>query len=65
MDKRVLKKSFLASIGRLIGVVLGAGAGSLIKELVGPGFTGWGVAMLMATVSFLLIWETEYMREKL
>lgn len=64
INKRAFKRSFLASIGRLIGVGLGAGAGSLIKELVGGGAGGWGVAVFMAVVSFLLVWFTEFEREK-
>lgn len=63
-NKRALKRSFLASIGRLLGVGLGAGAGSLVKDLVGGGAQGWGVAVIMAIVSFLLVWFTEFEREK-
>lgn len=63
VNKRAFKRSFFASLGRLIGVVLGAGAGSLLKQLVGDGVKGWGLAFLMAVASFLLIWFAEYERE--
>jgi len=62
-NKKALKRSFLASLGRLLGVVLGAGAGSLIKDLVGGGVQGWGIAVIMALVSFVLVWFTEFKRE--
>jgi uncharacterized membrane protein YgaE (UPF0421/DUF939 family) len=62
-DKKAFRRSFYASIGRLVGVGLGAGAGSLIHQLVGDGFNGWGIAVAMALVSFVLIWYAEYERE--
>ena len=43
---------------------LGAGAGSLLHQLVGGGFTGWGLAAGMAVLSFVLMWVAEYEREK-
>jgi hypothetical protein len=63
MDKKALRKSFFASVARLIGVALGAGTGSLIHQLVGGGVNGWGIATVMAIVSFVLIWIAEYERE--
>lgn len=63
VDGKAFKRSFFASLGRLIGVGLGAGAGGLLKEMIGPGFRGWGIAAAMAVVSFLLIWASEYERE--
>jgi uncharacterized membrane protein YccC len=52
-----------SSFSRLVGVGLGAGAGSLIYKLIGGGFQGWGVAVLMAGVSFVLMTFAEYERE--
>jgi uncharacterized membrane protein YgaE (UPF0421/DUF939 family) len=63
INKKALKRSLFASIARLVGVGLGAGAGSLIHQLVGGGFSGWGVAFSLAIVSFALIWFAEYERE--
>lgn len=63
LDRKAFRRSFYASLGRLIGVGLGAGAGSLIHQLVGDGFNGWGVAVGMALASFFLIWFAEYERE--
>lgn len=63
LNKRVLKRALLASLSRLIGVGLGAGAGSLIYNLVGGGFSGWGIASVMAVGSFVLIAVVEYERE--
>ena len=63
IHKTALRKSFWGSLARLIGVGLGAGAGSLIHQLIGGGFTGWGVAAMMAAFSFVLMWFAEYERE--
>jgi len=63
INKKVLKKSLWGSLSRVIGVGLGAGAGSLIHQLVGGGFSGWGAALGMAIASFFLMWFAEYERE--
>jgi predicted MFS family arabinose efflux permease len=64
LNKRALHRSFWGSLSRLIGVGLGAGAGSLIYNLVGGGFHGWGVAAGLAVVSFVLMWISEYEKER-
>lgn len=63
LNKKALRKSLLSSFSRLIGVGLGAGAGSLIHQLIGGGVSGWGLACSMAIVSFALMWFAEYERE--
>lgn len=63
VNKKVLRKAFYASLARLIGVGLGAGAGSLIHQLVGGGFSGWGIAAGMAFASFILMVYAEYEKE--
>lgn len=63
VDKKALKKAFWSSLARLIGVGLGAGAGSLLHQLVGGGFSGWGAAVGMAILSFVLMCIAEYERE--
>ncbi|NBP13521.1 hypothetical protein EBU95_03865 [bacterium] len=63
INKKALKRSFLSSISRLIGVALGAGAGSLMHQMLGDGFTSYVTAFLLATVSFVLIFFAEYTRE--
>lgn len=61
--RRALKRSFYASISKLIGVGLGAGAGSLLYQMIGGGFKGWPVALGMAAISFALTWFAEFERE--
>lgn len=63
LNKKAARRAILASISRLIGVGLGAGAGSLIYSLVGKGVSGWGIASIMAICSFILIAVVEYERE--
>lgn len=62
-NPKAFRRAMWGSIAKLIGVVLGAGAGSLLHQLVGNGFTGYTVAFLMAAVSLLLLCMTEYLRE--
>lgn len=66
LDKKALRRSFWGAFGRLIGVMLGAGAGSLLYQTLGAvGASGLsiGLAALLAVVGFLLIWFAEYERE--
>lgn len=64
MDKKVLKRSFWGAFGRLIGVMLGAGAGSLLYQTIGSASTlSIGLASLLAFAGFILIWFAEYERE--
>lgn len=63
IDKKAFRKSLWSSISRLIGVVLGAGAGSLLHQTIGGGF-GWGLAGAMAATSFACMVYAEYEREK-
>ena len=62
-DRRAFRKSLWSSISRLIGVCLGAGAGSLLYKLVGSGLQGWGTALGMLIISVLLMVIAEYERE--
>lgn len=64
IDKKAFRRSMLSSVSRLIGVGLGAGAGDLVHRLVGGGFNGWSVALLLAAISFILMAIAEYEREK-
>lgn len=63
INKRAFKRAVWGSLSRLIGVGLGAGAGSLIYKLIGGGFTGWGMALIMCMISFGLMTFAEYERE--
>lgn len=63
LNKKALRRSVWSSLSRLIGVGLGAGAGSLIHQLIGGGFSGWGLAGAMAIASFALMLVAEYERE--
>ena len=64
INKRILRRSFWGAFGRLLGVMLGAGAGSLLYQTLG-GTSGLsiGLASILAIVGFLLIWFAEYERE--
>jgi predicted MFS family arabinose efflux permease len=64
IDKKAFKRSTLSSFSKLIGIGLGAGAGDLVHRMVGDGFSGWSVALLLAATSFILILIAEYEREK-
>jgi uncharacterized membrane protein YgaE (UPF0421/DUF939 family) len=64
VNKRAFKRATLASISRLIGVCLGAGAGSLLYHIIGNGFSGWLTASILCIISFCLMLYTEYEREK-
>lgn len=63
LNKKAFRRAGWAAFARLIGVGLGAGAGSLIYQLIGGGFKGWGLAAFFATSSFVLMWFAEYERE--
>ena len=63
VNRKAVRRAFWAAISRLIGVVLGAGAGSLLYQMLGGGFKGWGIALTMAIVSFFLMLFAEYERE--
>jgi uncharacterized membrane protein len=63
-DKKALRKSTWASLSRVLGVGLAAGAGNLLHGLVGGGAYGYGTAVLMAIVSFVFMLIAEYHREK-
>lgn len=63
-DKKAFRRSFWGALGRLIGVMMGAGAGSLLYQTIG-GTSGLsiGIASILAIVGFILIWFAEYERE--
>lgn len=63
-NRRVLKRALWSSMSRLIGIVLGAGAGSILYKLTGGGLQGWGLASLLSITSFTLMTLAEYEREK-
>ena len=63
-DKKALRRSFWAALGRLIGVIMGAGAGSLLYQTIGSSSgIAIGVALGLATGGFFMIWFAEYERE--
>jgi hypothetical protein len=63
INRKAAKLALLSAIARLFGVALGAGAGSLIYNLVGGKLVGWPIAMTMAILSFFLLLFVEYERE--
>ena len=62
-DRRAFRKSLWSSISRLIGVTLGAAAGSMMYKLLGTGLQAWSTEFLMLIVSILLMVVAEYERE--
>ena len=62
-NKKALRRAFWASFGRLIGVMLGAGAGSLLYHVIGGGVHGLGVAAVLVVVGFSMTLFAEYERE--
>lgn len=63
-DKKALRRSFWGALGRLIGVMMGAGAGSLLYQSIGGATSlSIGLASGLAIVGFFLIWLAEYERE--
>jgi uncharacterized membrane protein YgaE (UPF0421/DUF939 family) len=63
-DKKALRRSFWGALGRLIGVMMGAGAGSLLYQLIGStSGLSIGLAALLSVLGFVLIWFAEYERE--
>ncbi len=64
VDRKAFKRSFWGALGRLIGVMMGAGAGSLLYQTVGSASgLSIGLAALLSVVGFILIWFAEYERE--
>jgi hypothetical protein len=64
-NRKALKRSFWGALGRLIGVMMGAGAGSLLYQTVGSASgLSIGLATILAIAGFILIWFAEYEREK-
>lgn len=63
-DKKALRRSFWGALGRLIGVMMGAGAGSLLYQLIGNTTSlSIGLAVGLSVLGFMLIWFAEYERE--
>lgn len=64
LNGKILKRSFWGALGKLIGVMLGAGAGSLLYQTIGSSSgLSIGMALVISIISFLLIWMAEYERE--
>lgn len=63
-DKRATRKAMWASLARVLGVVLAAGAGPTIKSWVGDGNRALIVGLLMAFIAWVCIFYAEYEREK-
>ena len=64
LDKKILKRSFWGATGRLLGVMLGAGAGSLLYQTFGSA-SGLSISLatMLSVFGFILIWVAEYERE--
>lgn len=63
-DRKAARRSFWGALGRLIGVMMGAGAGSLIARALGTtAGLDLSVALGLTVIGFLFIWLAEYERE--
>lgn len=63
-NKKAFRRSFWGALGRLIGVVMGAGGGSLLYNVIGANTAlGVSVAGGMIVASFFMVWFAEYERE--
>lgn len=64
LDRKAARRSFWGALGRLIGVMMGAGAGSLIARALGSaGGLDLSIALGLTVIGFLFIWLAEYERE--
>ena len=63
VNRKALKRSFWGSLSRVIGVVLGASAGGLLRTVIGDDLATVAVGTGLAVLSFFLIWFAEYERE--
>lgn len=63
-NRKIVRRSFWGALGRLIGVMMGAGAGSLIVRTLGAGSAlNLPIAVGLTVAGFLFIWFAEYERE--
>ena len=63
-NKKALKRSFWGSLGRLIGVMMAAGSGTLLSKFIGPvSSLNIPLAVVLTVAGFLCIWFAEYERE--
>jgi uncharacterized membrane protein YccC len=64
LNKKALKRSFWAALGRLIGIMLAAGGGSLLYQTIGSSTNlAISVAIGLVVFAFFFIWFAEYERE--
>ena len=64
LDRKAARRSFWGALGRLIGVMMGAGAGSLIARALGSAAgLDLSIALGLTVLGFLFIWLAEYERE--
>lgn len=59
-DKRALKKSVWVSLSKFIGVFMGAGAGSMLHQILGDKMESVAMGFFLAVAGFLLMLYSEY-----
>jgi hypothetical protein len=65
-NNKALRRSFWSALGRLVGVGMAAGAGSLLYQIIGSSTTlAVGVAIALSVAGFFVIWFVEYERENI
>lgn len=63
LNRSAFRKSLWGGLSRVVGVGLGVGAGSALKQLTGSALDGWVPAILMALASLVLMVFAEYEKE--
>ena len=64
LNRNAARKAIYSSVSRILSVIIGAGAGSYLKELVGEGTLGWSMVITMSAVSIVLMIVSEYEKER-
>ena len=64
VNQRAMKRAIWSSLSKVIGVILAAGAGSIIRDVAGDSLHRLGVSAFLALVAWALMLYAEYEREK-
>ena len=64
LDKRALRRATWASLSRVVGVILAAGAGTIVRDVAGDNLHRIGVAAFLALTAIVFTLYAEYERER-
>lgn len=62
-NRKALRYAIWSSLSRVISVGLGAGAGVFMHQMVGDNGLSWGLAVLLAVLSYGFMFYAEYKKE--